>query len=106
MEVICIYCASGTASDESLTQFSGSHITAMSDELREQLRPWPNFQPTNGGLFVNRCYACRARNDDLYLHTEPGDAYFDMPTMPTGSIKLTPLAGTVRLSGTEHFQVD
>jgi len=106
MEVICFYCASGTASDEPLTQFSVSHITAMSNELREQLHPWPNFQPTKGGLFVNWCHACGARNDDLYLHTEPGDAFFDIPSMPTESIKLTPLAGTIRLSGSEHFQVD
>jgi len=106
IEVICIYCDSGTASDGPLTQFSVSHITAMSEELREQLRPWPHFQTTKGGLFVNSCPTCGVRNDDLYLHTEPGDAFFDIPSMPTESIKLTPLAGTIQLSGSEHFQVD
>ena len=83
-----------------------SHITAMSKELREQLRPWPNFKPTKGGLLVNVCQACGARNDDLYLHTEPGDALFDIPSVLTQSIKLIPLAGTIRLSGSEHFQID
>jgi hypothetical protein len=106
VEVICIYCDSGSASDEPLTEFSVSHIFSMSDALREQLHPWPNFQPTQSGLFVNRCHACGARIDDLYLHTEPGDAFFDIPTMPPGSIKLTPLTGTIWLSGSEHFQVD
>jgi len=106
MEVICIYCASGFASDEPLTQFSVSHIFAMCEELREQLRPWPNFQPTKGGLFVNSCHACGARIDDLYLHTEPGDAFFDIPSLSPGSIKLTRLTGTIQLSGSEHFQVD
>jgi len=106
IEVICIYCDSGYASDEPLTQFSVSHIFAMSDELRLQLRPWPNFQPTKDGLFVNSCPACGARIDDLYLHTEFGDAFFDIPSLPPGSIKLTPLTGTIQLSGSEHFQVD
>jgi hypothetical protein len=105
-EVICIYCDSGSASDEPLTQFSVSYINAMSDELREQLHNWPNFRPTKGVLFVNWCHSCGARIDDLYLHTEPGDAFFDIPNLPTGSIKLTPLVGTVQLSGSEHFQVD
>ena len=106
IEVICIYCTSGAASDEPLAQFSVSHIFAMSKNLREQLRPWPNFQPTKGGLFVNSCHACGARIDDLYLHTEPGDPFFDIPAMPPGSNKLTPLTGTIQLSGSEHFQVD
>jgi len=106
IEVICIYCESGSASDEPLTQFSVSHIFAMSDDLREQLRPWSNFQPTKRGPFANSCPACGARNHDLYLHTEPGDAFFDIPSLPPGSIKLTPLTGTIQLSGSEHFQVD
>jgi len=105
-EVICIYCESGFASDEPLTKFSVSHITAISEELQEQLRPWPNFQQTDRGLFVNRCHSCSARCDDLYLHTEPGDPFFDIPSTPVGSIKLTPIAGTIQLSGDEHFQVD
>lgn len=106
IEVICIYCDRGSASDEPLTQFSVSHITSMSDELREQLRPWPDFRPTKGGLFVNTCPTCGTRYDDLYLHTEPGDPFFDIPNQPAESIKLTPLTGTVQLSGGEHFQVD
>jgi len=105
-EVICIYCESGFASDEPLTQFSVSHITAVSEELQEQLRPWPNLQQTAGGLFVNRCQNCRAQCDDLYLHTEPGDPFFDLPSGQIGSTKLTPIAGAIQLCGDEHFQVD
>lgn len=105
-EVICIYCESGSASDEPLTQFSVSHITAMSQSLLDQIRPWPNFQQTAGGLFVNRCHNCSAQCDDLYLHTEPGDPFFDIPSAPPGSINLTPLVGTIQLTGDEHFQVD
>lgn len=105
-EVICIYCESGFVLDEPLTNFSLSHITAMCEGLQEQLRTWPNFQKTAGGLFVNRCHNCGARCDDLYLHTEPGDLFFDLPSGSDGSIELTPIAGTIQLSGDEHFQVD
>ncbi len=105
-EVICIYCESGFASDEPLTHFTVSHITAVSEALQEQLRSWPNFQKTPSGVFVNRCRNCGAQCDDLYLHTEPGDPFFDLPGGQAGLIELTPIAGTIQLTGDEHFQVD
>jgi hypothetical protein len=42
----------------------------------------------------------------LYRDAEPGDAFFDIPHAPPGSIKLIHLGGTVRLNGGEHFNVD
>jgi hypothetical protein len=44
--------------------------------------------------------------DDMYLHSEPGEIFFDIPSSAPGSIELTPLAGSIQLSGDEHFQVD
>jgi hypothetical protein len=108
IEVICIHCESGTASGEPLTRFTVSHIWAIDEALEQQLRPWPNFRKvrkSNGGFFANHCPHCGVLQDDLYLHTEPGDPFFDIPSAPSGSIRLSPLAGTVRLSGDEHFQV-
>jgi hypothetical protein len=78
----------------------------MSAELQEKLRPGPNFRQTEGGIFVNRCHNCSGRCDDLYLHTEPGDLFFDIPSGPVGSIELTPIAGTIQLSRDEHLQVN
>jgi len=109
IEVICIHCESGTASGEPLTRFTVSHIWAIDEELTQQLRPWPNFRKTGepeDEAFANYCPHCGAPQDDLYLHTEPDDFFFDIPNSPPGSIRLTPLLGTVRISGEEHFQVD
>jgi hypothetical protein len=108
IEVICIHCETGTASDEPLTQFAVSHIWAIDEELERQLRPWPNFRKVgkpDDEFFANHCPHCDALQEDLYLHTEPDDPFFDIPSAPPGSIRLTPLAGTVQLSGDEHFQV-
>jgi hypothetical protein len=41
----------------------------------------------------------------MYLHSEPDEPFFDIPGAAPGSISLTPLSGTIRLSGDEHFQV-
>jgi hypothetical protein len=108
IEVICIHCESGTASGEPLTEFTVSYIWAMGDELKEQLRPWPHFRKADGPdteLVVNHCPHCAAPQDDLYLHAEPGDPFFDISSAPPGSIEMTPLFGAIRLSGDEHFQV-
>lgn len=37
---------------------------------------------------------------------EPGEPFFDIPRAPSGAIRLTPLPGTIRLSGDEHFTVE
>jgi hypothetical protein len=109
IEVICIHCETGTASGEPLTRFTVSHIWAIDEELARQLGSWPNFRKAGAHddwVLANHCPHCSAPQDDLYLHTEPGDAFFDIPSAAAGSIKLTPLVGTIQLSGEEHFQLD
>jgi hypothetical protein len=108
IEVTCIHCESGTASGESLAEFTVSHIWATDEELARRLRAWPNFRKAGepeDELFANHSSHCGAVQDDRYLHTEPDGPFFDVPSAPPGSIRLTSLAGTVRLSGDEHFQV-
>ena len=100
-EVICIYCESGTASGEPLTRFTVCDIWGMDEDLARQLRPWPTFRD-----YANHCRHCGAPQDDLHLHSEPDSPFFDIPHAAPGSIALTPLVGTVRLSGDEHFAVE
>jgi hypothetical protein len=106
IEVICIHCESGLVSDEPLTRFTVSDIGAMDGELIRQLRPWPSFRKLADGEFVNHCPECGAAQSEMLLHTEPDSPFFDIPGAAPGVIRLTPLAGTVRLSGDEHFTVD
>ncbi len=110
IEVICIHCASGTVSGETVDRFTVSDIWAMDEALARQLRPWPAFRevrdPDGEGVFANHCPRCGAPQDDLYLHSEPDEPFFDIPRAAPGSIVLTPLAGSIRLSGDEHFEVD
>jgi hypothetical protein len=111
IEVICIHCGSGTVSGEPLSGFTVSDIWAMDEDLVRQLRPWPGFREVRdpgeeASSFANHCPRCGALQEDLYLHSEPDDPFFDIPRAPPGSIKLTPLVGPVRLSGDEHFEVE
>jgi hypothetical protein len=111
IEVICIHCESGTASGEPLTQFTVSDVWAMDENLIRQLRPWPTFRRISGpdgetGDFANHCPRCGTPQEDMYLHSEPDTPFFDIPRAAPGSIKLTPLAGTIQLSGDEHFAVE
>lgn len=111
IEVICIHCESGTSADEPLSRFTISDLYAMDDNLAHQLQRWPTFRRitrSNGeaGNFANHCPHCGAPQEDLYLHSEPDDPFFDIPDAPPGSITLTPLSGTIRLDGNEHFTVD
>ena len=110
IEVICIFCDSGIASGEPLTQFSISNVWAMDGGLAQQLKGWPNFRQvyTAGGQessFANHCPHCGLVQEDLYLHSEPGDPFFDIPHAPPGAVKLTPLVGRVQLSGDESFEI-
>jgi hypothetical protein len=110
IEVICIYCESGSASEEPLTQFTVSGIWAMDDALARQLEPWPFFKKGYSpeyqeSCIANQCPQCGALQEDLYLHSEPDEPFFSIPRAAPGSIKLTPLVGRVQLSGDESFEV-
>jgi hypothetical protein len=107
IEVICIHCASGTVSGEPLNRFTVSDVWAISDSLARALGRWPNYRHVaEGGYFANHCPNCGAAQDDMYFHSEPDEPFFDIPSAPPGSIKLTPLVGSIELSGDEHFRVD
>ena len=112
IEVVCLYCESGTSSDEPLSRFTVCDVSAMDENLSHQLRRWPTFRRIsnpNGeeaGNFANHCPHCGAPQEDLYLHSEPDNPFFDIPNAPPGSITLTPLSGSIRLDGDEHFTLD
>jgi len=111
IEVICIHCETGTVSGEQLSRFTVSHVWAIDENLARQLRPWPTFREVRdpdeeGSYFANHCPRCGSLQDDMYLHSEPDQPFFDIPCAAPGSITLTPLAGPVQLSGDEHFAVD
>ena len=42
----------------------------------------------------------------MYLHSEPDELFFDIPSAAPGSIELMPLAGSIELSGDEHFRLE
>jgi hypothetical protein len=111
IEVICVHCTSGRVSGEPLDRFTVSDVWAINDSLARQLGRWPNYrkvivQNAEDGYFANHCPNCGAPQDDMYLHSEPDEIFFDIPSAAAGSIELTPLAGSIQLSGDEHFQVD
>lgn len=110
-EVICIYCETGTAAGEPLTQFTVADVLAADEALGRQLAPWPGFRPVenpnrDGPRFANHCSHCGAEQDDRDLHTEPGEPFFDIPRAAPGAVRLSPLAGQVRLTGDEHFMIE
>ena len=110
IEIICIYCESGTEVDEPLTQFTVSNIWAMDDALKNQLAPWPNFKKgftpvEDSEYFANHCPHCHALQEDLFLHDEPEDPFFAIPHTPPVSLPLTPLVGEIHLSGDCNFSV-
>ena len=111
IEVICIYCETGTAAGEPLTQFTVADVLAADEALGRQLASWPSFRPIDnpdrdGPRFANHCCHCGAEQDDRDFHTEPGEPFFDIPRAAPGAVRLSPLAGQVRLTGDEHFMVE
>ena len=111
MDVICIYCENGLVSDEPLIQFTVCNIWTMDAELTRQLLPWPTFRRLSSsdgepGDFANHCPHCGTPQEDMFLHDEPDTPFFDIPHAATGSIKLIPLAGSILLSGNEHFAIE
>ena len=85
----------------------------VSGDYLGQLRRWLLFRRveqsagTGVGEFANHCPRCGAPVDEEDLHAEPEAPFFDVPAaVEAGSVALTPLAGTVRMSGDEHFGVE
>ena len=110
IEVICIFCESGIASGEPLAQFSISNVWAMDSRLAQQLKPWRTFRNVHSAgdqesYFANHCSHCGALQEDLYLHSEPDQPFFDIPHSAPGAVKLTPLVGRIQLSGDESFEI-
>ena len=106
IEVICIYCESGTVSDEPLTRFTVKGLWALDRALARQLEQWSFFKPADSqSTYANHCPRCGAVQDDLYLHSEPEHPFFSIPRAEPAPIKLTPLAGRVQMSGDESFEI-
>ncbi len=109
IDVICIHCFGGTVAEQSLEQFTVSDIRDMDEALASQLALWPHFRkaPEPDGVFANYCTRCGEPQDDMLLHSEPEQPFFDVPTaIVSGAVSYTPLMGTIRLNGDEHFLVD
>jgi hypothetical protein len=58
------------------------------------------------GDFANHCPHCSTPQEDMLLHSEPDQPFFDIPYAPPDSLELTPLAGEIQLSGDEHFSLE
>jgi hypothetical protein len=106
IEIICIHCESGTVGAEPLNGFTVSDVWAINDSLPRQNGRWPNyrkgtFQKAEDGYFANHCPNCGTPQDDMYLHSEPDEIFFDTPGAVPGTIELTPVAGSIQLSGDE-----
>lgn len=109
IEVICIHCFGGTVREEPLEQFTVSDIRKMDESLTGQLALWPYFRKAteSDGAFANYCTRCGEPQDDMLLHSDAEQPFFDVPAaIASGEVTCTPLLGTIRLSGDEHFAVD
>jgi hypothetical protein len=89
-----------------------SNVRAVDRALAAQLARWPTYREVAGEseseearFFANHCPHCGAMQEEMYLHSEPEQAFFDIPRAAAGSIKLTPVEGAVRFSGDESFAV-
>jgi hypothetical protein len=112
IEVICIYCESGTDSDmgEPMRQFTLANVWAMDSAVTTQLARWRYFRKGIGagpeeGYFANHCPHCGALQEDYLLHDEPGDVFFGLSRAEPGSIEFTALVGRIQLSGDYSFAV-
>jgi hypothetical protein len=107
IEVICIHCFGGTVMEEPLAQFTVSDIREMDEALADQLALWPYFRKAPDAGFANYCTRCGEPQDDMLLHSEPEQPFFDVAAAITsGEVICTPLLGTIHLNGDEHFVID
>jgi hypothetical protein len=94
---------SNTVDDKPLAQFTVSTISALDAALAAKLAAWPNFHESDnepGSGYANHCPRCGALQEDLYLHSEPEDPFFNISR--TASVRLEPLAGRIRLNDREQ----
>jgi hypothetical protein len=106
IEVICIHCFGGTVMEEPLEQFTVSDIRDTDEALADQLALWPSFRKAPDGGFANYCTRCGEPQDEMLLHSEPEQPFFDVPAaIAAGQVTCTPLLGTIRLNGDDHFLV-
>jgi hypothetical protein len=108
IEVICVYCESGSVFGEQLSQFTVSNIRVVDATLAAQLAAWPTFRESEFEIdqwtcFANHCPHCGALQEDMDLHLQPGNPFFDISR--TGLVRLKRLLGQVRLSGDENYGI-
>jgi hypothetical protein len=74
--------------------------------LAAQLAPWPTFRESHSEIDQGAASPITgALQEDLYLHLEPEDPFFSIPHAAHEAVRLTPLAGRVRLSGDESYEI-
>jgi len=106
IEVAAIYCQQGIASQEQLEQFTVFGIWAMEPALARQLERWPSFRfDAQQGCYANHCPHCGAPQDEATLHDEPDQPFFAIDPTDVHSFRLTPLLGTVQLSGDYSVEI-
>jgi hypothetical protein len=110
IQVICIHCESGLADGRPLERFTLSDVWAIDESLARQLELWPHYHKVlgpaeEGDRYANHCPWCKSVIDDMYLHSEPDQPFFDIPGAAPGTLEITPLTGAIRLSGDEHFRI-
>ena len=108
IQVICLYCLTGTVREEPLEQFTVSHISAVDPGTAQLLSRWPLFHRAKGeSVFSNHCPQCHEAQQEMLLHSEPDQPFFDVEAaIESGAATVTALQGTVRVDGDEAFKVE
>jgi len=106
IQVVCIHCASGLVFGDPVSQFTVADVRTSMSHLRDnlvlgQLRK--SCRENGGCLFRESLPGLRAEQDDMYLHSEPDEPFFDIPSAAPAQSSLR-ARGSIELSGDEHFQ--
>ncbi len=111
IELVCIYCETGSDSGSSLEQFTISSIVDVDPALARQLENWPGFRcgsnapSSEEACFANRCLHCGAVQDVDRLHSEPDAVFFSVLDSSPETLGFTALLGRIGLNGDYHFEV-
>jgi hypothetical protein len=106
IEIVCLYCRTGTVVEEPLEAFRVHCLWAVDDALRRQLQRWPCFRlDPREGMYLNHCPRCGAAQDETRLHEEPDQPFHGLGRDVPDSVILVPLAGCVRMSGDYSAEV-